>query len=82
MPFHQYFNGEILTVDTPVYKTNDLGLLRGYGLFDYFRTYNGIPFRWNDYWQRFENSAKLLIRIVRRKGSCIQILTHRWICPG
>jgi len=60
MPFHQYFNGEIFPIDASLFKTNDLGLLRGYGLFDYFRTYNGIPFRWNDYWQRFENSAKLL----------------------
>jgi branched-chain amino acid aminotransferase len=60
MPFYQYFNGEILPIDTPVFKTNDLGLLRGFGLFDYFRTYNGVPFRWNDYWQRFENSARLL----------------------
>jgi D-alanine transaminase/branched-chain amino acid aminotransferase len=60
MPFHQYFNGEILPIDSPIFKTNDLGLLRGFGLFDYFRTYNGQPFRWNDYWQRFENSARLL----------------------
>ena len=60
MPFHQYFNGEIFPIDAELFKTNDLGLLRGYGLFDYFRTYNGIPFRWDDYWQRFENSAKLL----------------------
>ncbi|MCF2506575.1 aminotransferase class IV [Dyadobacter sp. CY107] len=60
MPFHQYFNGEILPIDSPIFKTNDLGLLRGFGLFDYFRTYNGVPFRWNDYWQRFENSARLL----------------------
>jgi branched-chain amino acid aminotransferase len=60
MPFHQYFNGEIFPIDSPVFKTNDLGLLRAYGLFDFFRTYNGIPFRWDDYWQRFENSARLL----------------------
>ncbi|MCF0065382.1 aminotransferase class IV [Dyadobacter chenwenxiniae] len=60
MPFHQYFNGEILPIDSPIFKTNDLGLLRGFGLFDYFRTYNGVPFRWDDYWQRFENSARLL----------------------
>ncbi|KQS25370.1 aminotransferase class IV [Dyadobacter sp. Leaf189] len=60
MPFHQYFNGDILAINEPVFQTNDLGLLRGYGLFDYFRTYNGVPFRWDDYWQRFENSARLL----------------------
>lgn len=60
MSFYQYFNGEISPIDTALFKTNDLGILRGYGLFDYFRTYNGIPFRWDDYWKRFENSAKLL----------------------
>ncbi|WP_031528529.1 aminotransferase class IV [Dyadobacter crusticola] len=60
MPFHQYFNGDILAINEPVFQTNDLGLLRGYGLFDYSRTYNGVPFRWDDYWQRFENSARLL----------------------
>lgn len=60
MPHYQYFNGEIVPLDQPVFQTNDLGILRGYGLFDYFRTYNGLPFRWDDYWQRFENSARLL----------------------
>ncbi|NIJ51177.1 aminotransferase class IV [Dyadobacter arcticus] len=60
MPFYQYFNGDILPIDESIFKTNDLGLLRGYGLFDYFRTYNGVPFRWDDYWRRFENSARLL----------------------
>lgn len=60
MPYYQYFNGEIISLDQPVFQTNDLGLLRGYGLFDFFRTYNGVPFRWDDYWQRFENSARLL----------------------
>lgn len=60
MPFYLYFNGEISPLDSTVFKSNDLGVLRGYGMFDYFRTYNGIPFRWDDYWKRFENSAKLL----------------------
>jgi len=60
MPFYQYFNGEIVDIDSPLVQTNDLGLLRGYGLFDFFRTYNGVPFRWDDYWQRFENSARIL----------------------
>lgn len=60
MPYSQYFNGQIFSVDADLLKTNDLGLLRGYGMFDYFRTYNGVPFRWNDYWARFENSARLL----------------------
>lgn len=52
-----YFNGEFTSSDLPLFKSNDLGILRGYGVFDYFRTYNGIPFRWNDYWNRFVASA-------------------------
>ncbi|HEV7382076.1 MAG TPA: aminotransferase class IV [Dyadobacter sp.] len=60
MSFYQYFNGEISPIDAAVFKTNDLGILRGYGLFDFFRTYNGVPFRWDDYWRRFENSARFL----------------------
>jgi len=60
MPYAQYFNGQILPNDADLLKTNDLGLLRGYGMFDYFRTYNGAPFRWDDYWARFANSAHSL----------------------
>ncbi|WP_215240836.1 aminotransferase class IV [Dyadobacter helix] len=60
MAFYQFFNGEIVPVAQPLLQTNDLGLLRGFGLFDYFRTYNGIPFRWDDYWNRFANSARLM----------------------
>lgn len=57
MSFPCYFNGEFISSDTPLFKSNDLALLRGYGIFDYFRTYNGIPFRWDDYWNRFVASA-------------------------
>lgn len=60
MPYHCYFNHEYHPIDTPLLKTDDLGLLRGYSLFDYFRTYNGIPFRFDDYWDRFTRSAEAL----------------------
>lgn len=60
MPYAQYFNGQIFPNDANLLKTNDLSLLRGYGMFDYFRTYNGVPFRWDDYWTRFANSARSL----------------------
>lgn len=33
-------------------------MLRGYGAFDYMRTYYGVPFRIDDYLDRFEQSAK------------------------
>ncbi|MFN8346107.1 MAG: aminotransferase IV, partial [Spirosomataceae bacterium] len=57
---HCYFNGAVIPVDQASVKINDLALLRGYGLFDYFRTYNGIPFQWDGYWARFTRSAEVL----------------------
>lgn len=60
MAHHCYFNGTILPADETRIHITDLGLLRGYGLFDYFRTYNGKPFQWDWYWERYTTSAALL----------------------
>jgi branched-chain amino acid aminotransferase len=60
MAHHCYFNGTIGTVEATNIHITDLGLLRGYGLFDYFITYNGRPFQWDWYWERYERSAKLM----------------------
>ena len=55
-----YFNGTVLPADQIGVGVTDLSLLRGYGLFDYFLTYNGRPFQWDWYWERFANSAMRL----------------------
>ncbi len=55
--YYGYFNGTIAPTDQLAVGITDLGLLRGYGLFDYFLTYNGRPFQWEWYWERFQNSA-------------------------
>lgn len=57
MAHYGYFNGVVAPVDQLAVGVTDLGLLRGYGLFDYFLTYNGRPFQWDWYWERFQNSA-------------------------
>lgn len=57
---HCWFNGTIKKVDDVQMGFNDLGLMRGYGLFDYFRTYNQRVFQWDWYWERYSNSAEWL----------------------
>ncbi|HAS44788.1 MAG TPA: aminotransferase IV [Microscillaceae bacterium] len=58
MNHYCYFNGQILPEDDIRFQINDLGILRGYSVFDYLRTYNFIPFLLQDYLVRFENSVK------------------------
>ncbi|MFP4430151.1 MAG: hypothetical protein ACLFPV_02770 [Spirochaetaceae bacterium] len=48
-PAYLYFNGEIRPVDAPLFTGTDLGVLRGYGIFDFFRIHRGIPLYFDDY---------------------------------
>ncbi len=54
-----YYNGEVKLVAKVGLPLNDLGILRGYGVFDFLRTYNGKPFHLKEHFARFKNSAKL-----------------------
>lgn len=55
-----YLNGEILPSEKAQLHVSDLGLLRGYGIFDFFRAIDGQPVFIEDHLDRFENSAKLM----------------------
>ncbi|MFA5001076.1 MAG: aminotransferase class IV [Candidatus Paceibacterota bacterium] len=55
-----YVNDKIVLANKPAILVNDVGWLRGYGVFDFLRTYNGKIFRFADNWARFTNSAKQL----------------------
>ncbi|SFE95748.1 aminotransferase class IV [Thermoflexibacter ruber] len=60
MSFYCYINGQLLLAEQASLKINDLGLLRGFGLFDYMRTYNGKPFMPQWYMERLFNSAQAM----------------------
>lgn len=45
---------------TASFRLDDLGLLRGYGIFDYFLVRQGVPMFFDDYTERFYRSARLL----------------------
>ncbi len=55
-----FFGNEFTATENGKIPCSDLGVLRGYGIFDYFRTYGRKPFSLDDYLARFANSAKLL----------------------
>lgn len=55
-----WINGTITEVNKAQFHFYDLGVLRGYGMFDYFRTYNGRPFQWDWYWERYTRSSKFI----------------------
>lgn len=53
-----YFNGQIISLNKAVLPVYDLGIVRGYGAFDFFRTYNGKIFQPKAHYARFKNSLK------------------------
>src|SRR4028119_1443046 len=55
-----YLNGNYVAFDQACLPLNDLGIVRGYGVFDFLRTYNGVPFKLTEHVQRLQNSAKLI----------------------
>ena len=55
-----YLNGEILPTEKAQLHVSDLGLLRGYGIFDFFRAIDGQAVFMEDHLDRFENSVKLM----------------------
>jgi branched-chain amino acid aminotransferase len=55
-----YINGKFLDEKEAKISVYDLGLLRGYAVFDFLRTYNQKPFYLDDHLKRLLNSAKLI----------------------
>lgn len=55
-----YLNGKISDLSKPAIQINDIGLLRGYAVFDFMRTYQSKVFHWSDHFKRFTMSAHTL----------------------
>ena len=60
MSFFCYFNGKITTLDKVKISPYDLGLLRGYGVFDVMKTEKGKPFLPAEHWKKLSAYAKQL----------------------
>jgi branched-chain amino acid aminotransferase len=70
-----YLNGEYIAEEKATVPISDLGLTRGYGIFDFFRTYNGKPFMMEKHLKRFRNSAfKLRIALKETDDDLVAIV--------
>jgi branched-subunit amino acid aminotransferase/4-amino-4-deoxychorismate lyase len=57
---HLYLNGRIVPVEQAAISPFDIGLLRGYAVFDLLRTVGGRPFLLAEHLKRLRGSAELL----------------------
>lgn len=55
-----YLNGKFLPESKACISVYDIGLLRGFAVFDFLRTYNFKPFYLKEHLQRLLNSAKII----------------------
>jgi len=55
-----YINGKITEEKNACISPYDLGILRGYGVFDFMCTVRHKPFLLHDHWLRLQKSAKML----------------------
>lgn len=62
---HVIFNGALIPEKEAQLATNDLAIVRGYGIFDYFKTVNGVTIFLEDNLYRFYRSAALMDLPVR-----------------
>ncbi len=55
-----YVNGNFLPADQATLPVNDLSIVRGYGVFDYTRSYQGRPFKLHEHILRLARSAQAI----------------------
>ncbi len=55
-----YLNGKLVPAEEASLKVNDLAILRGFGIFDFFLFMERVPLFFEDYLDRFYNSAEKL----------------------
>jgi branched-subunit amino acid aminotransferase/4-amino-4-deoxychorismate lyase len=58
--YKQYLNGRFVDEKDLLISPRDLGFTRGYGVFEYIRTYRGRPYKLNEHIKRLLNSADLI----------------------
>jgi len=55
-----FLNGEIMSLAEAKVSILDIGILRGYGIYEALAVINGKPLRLTDHWQRLTSGAEAL----------------------
>jgi branched-chain amino acid aminotransferase len=74
-----YINGDFVSSEKARLHVFDLGLLRGYGIFDFFRAIEGQPVFIEDHLDRFQNSAKLMGLLIPESRDRLREIIHEII---
>ena len=72
-----YFNGKCMPFEKAGVPLNDLGLLRGYGVFDVMKTVNGKVFLFDEHFKRLSDSAAYLgVALPAEKAEVEEIIKN------
>lgn len=75
-------NGKVVNAADASLKVNDLAILRGYGVFDYFLVREGVPMYLDQYVRRFFQSAGLLYLEMPFSALALKDLIHELIAAN
>ncbi|MFO7494269.1 MAG: aminotransferase class IV [Desulfobacterales bacterium] len=71
-----YIDGDYVEANAARLPVDDLSVLRGFGVFDFLRTYGGRPFHLEDHLARLKRSAELIGLEVGRPLAEITAIVH------
>lgn len=71
-----YIDGDYVEAQAARLPVDDLSVLRGFGVFDFLRTYGGRPFHLEDHLARLKRSAELIGLEVGRPLAEIAAIVH------
>ncbi|MEX0918969.1 MAG: aminotransferase class IV [Candidatus Paceibacterota bacterium] len=81
-----YADGKIIPLTRACLPVNDLGLLRGYSLFDFLWVVDGKPFHYQDHFARFKKSARFLNLLLPKTAHEIATIINQLVkknkCPN
>jgi branched-chain amino acid aminotransferase len=75
--FVYYVNGQFVPAEQGALTLNDVGVVRGYGVFDVLRTYGVTPFRLRDHLRRLQRSAQQIELALPWSLEEIESIVHK-----